>query len=127
MCIRDSKRVVEDARKNGKAVVVASHDVEFVAEISDRVYIINNGSMLGGSDTRTILSDESLLALADTKPPLVLQTLRLLNPRLQDYPITIKDLEKVTITAIHDNQRSNRNRRHKKHSENEFSVLHESG
>jgi len=123
--IKEIKRVVEDARKIGKAVVVASHDVEFVAEISDRVYIINNGSMLGGADTKTILFDESLLALADTKPPLVLQTLRLLNPGLQDYPITIKDLEKVTFAATHHDQGSNKNRRHKKRSEDKFSVLHE--
>ena len=76
--------------------MVASHDVEFVAEVSDRVYIVNDGSTRGGLDTKSVLSDESLLALADMRSPLVLQTLRLLRPKLQDYPITIKDLEKVT-------------------------------
>jgi len=97
--IKEIERVIGDFRNKNKAVVVASHDVEFVAEVSDRVYIINKGSTWGGSDTKSMLSDESLLALADMRPPLVLQTLRLLKPKLRNYPITIKDLEKVASSA----------------------------
>jgi len=51
--------------------VIASHDVNFVAEVSDRVYILNDGFLMGGSNIKSILSDESLLALADMKPPIV--------------------------------------------------------
>jgi len=114
--IEEIKEVVEDSRKNKRAVVVASHDVEFVAEISDRVYVIKDGSTLGGSDARTILSNESLLALADTKPPLVLQTLKLLNLKLQNYPLTIKDLEKAAIAVMHDDQRSSRKNENSKNT-----------
>jgi cobalt/nickel transport system ATP-binding protein len=97
--IKEIKQIIEDSRNKNKAVVVASHDVEFVADVSDRVYIINDGSTRGGIDTKAVLSDESLLALADMRPPLVLQTLRLLRPKLRNYPITIKDLEKAAISA----------------------------
>ncbi|MEM2961138.1 MAG: ABC transporter ATP-binding protein, partial [Candidatus Bathyarchaeia archaeon] len=58
----------------GKVVIVASHDVEFVAEVSDRIYILNSGNLKGGSDARSILMDEALLSLADMKPPIVMQT-----------------------------------------------------
>jgi len=114
--IEEIKEVVEDSRKNKRAVVVASHDVEFVAEISDRVYVIKDRSTLRGSDARTILTNESLLALADTKPPLVLQTLKLLNLKLQNYPLTIKDLEKAAIAVMHDDQRSSRKNENSKNT-----------
>jgi len=107
--IREIEETVEDRRNADKAVVVASHDIEFVAKVSDRVYILNNGSLLGGSDVKSMLSDERLLELADMKPPLVLQTLRLLKPGLRSYPLTIKDLEKATGTDICIYGNSNRN------------------
>ena len=66
--IKEIKQVIEDSRNRNRAVVIASHDVEFVAEVSDRVYIINNGSTRGGFDAKSVLSDESLLALADMRP-----------------------------------------------------------
>ena len=102
--IKEIEQVIEDFRNKNKAVVIASHDVEFVAEVSNRVYILNDGSMFGGLDTKSILSDESLLALADMRPPLVLQTLRLLRPKLRNYPMTIKDLEKVRGSAAYEDQ-----------------------
>lgn len=86
------EQVVADAKHSGKVVVVASHDVEFVATVSDRVYIINNGSMSGGTDAKSILSDEQLLTLADMKPPLVLQTLRALGIEMNGNPLTVKDV-----------------------------------
>lgn len=87
--------VVREAKSTGKAVVVTSHDVEFVADIADRIYILSDGSMLGGHDSKTILSDDQLLTLADMKPPIVLQTLRLLNLKVQDNPLTIQALNEA--------------------------------
>lgn len=86
------EKVVEDVKKSGKAVVIASHDVEFVAKVSDRIYVINAGTILGGSETKSVLSDERLLNLADMKPPLVLQTLRMLGLETHDLPLTVNDL-----------------------------------
>jgi len=111
--IREIEEVVEDCRDADKAVVVASHDIEFVAKVSDRVYILNNGSILGGSDAKSMLSDERLLELADMKPPLVLQTLRLLKPELRSHPLTIKDLKKATSTDVCVYENSNRDLRQK--------------
>ena len=102
--IEEIERVIGDAKAAGKAVLIASHDVEFVAKVSDRVYIINDGSMLGGSDTKSMLSDDSLLGIADMKPPLVLQTLKVLGLELKGNPLTIKDLAELTeVTHTVDN------------------------
>ncbi len=90
--VEEIERVVLDAKDSSKVVVVASHDIEFIARVSDRIYIINNGVMLGGSNARSILSDESLLSLADMRPSLVHQTLKVLGLKFDGSPQTIKDL-----------------------------------
>ncbi|MCD6368784.1 MAG: hypothetical protein J7L38_03195 [Thermoproteales archaeon] len=51
--------------------------------------------MLGGLDKRTILSNETLLALADMEPPLVLRVLKLLNIRLNGNPLTLEELNEL--------------------------------
>lgn len=61
------KSVVEEFKRSKKAVVIASHDAEFIAEASDRIYVINNGVTVGGLDSKTILSDDELLVKADLK------------------------------------------------------------
>lgn len=61
------KSMIMEFKRSGKAVVVASHDVEFIAETSDRIYIMNNGVTVGGLDSKTILSDDRLLTLADLR------------------------------------------------------------
>jgi len=102
--VEETEQIVSHARDAGKAVVIVSHDVEFVAKVSDRVYVIKDGSVVGGSNAKSILSDESLLSLADMRPPLVLQTLRVLKPMLRDYPLTIKDLAEVTCARAYGDQ-----------------------
>jgi cobalt/nickel transport system ATP-binding protein len=68
--IEEIKRILMDSRGKGKAVLIASHDVEFIAETADRVYVLNGGILHGGENAKFILSNENLLALADMKPPL---------------------------------------------------------
>lgn len=65
--IESIKSVVEEFKQSNKAVVIASHDAEFIAGASDRIYVINNGVTVGGLDSKTILSDDELLAMADLK------------------------------------------------------------
>jgi len=90
--VEEIEEILMEAKKSHKTVTVASHDVEFIARVADRIYILNNGTTIGGLDTKSILTDESLLTLADMKPPLVLQTLRLLKISLEENPLTIRDL-----------------------------------
>lgn len=75
--------------------------------MSDRVYVIKKGSISGGRNSKSILSDESLLALADMKPPIVLQTLSLLRLRFHGDPLTVKDLARATDVGSYDYQRPN--------------------
>ncbi|WP_455278044.1 energy-coupling factor ABC transporter ATP-binding protein [[Eubacterium] cellulosolvens] len=90
--IKSIKEILQDAKKSGKVVVIASHDVEFVASVSDRIYVLDKGSTIGGINARTILSDDSMLTIADMNPPLVLQTLRELGLETQNTPLTIREI-----------------------------------
>jgi len=87
------EKIIKKAKNSGKSIVIASHDVEFIAKVSDRIYVIDSGRMLGGTDTRSVLSDDHLLSLADMKPPLVSQTLRALGVKKQKIPLTIDELK----------------------------------
>lgn len=63
------RKVITEAKSLGKAVVLSSHDSDFVVDVADRVYIMSNGALLGGEHTASILSNRALLELADIKPP----------------------------------------------------------
>jgi cobalt/nickel transport system ATP-binding protein len=90
--IKAIEEILQEAKKSGKVVVIASHDVEFVASVSDRIYVIDKGSTIGGINARSILSDDSMLTIADMNPPLVLQTLRELGLESQITLMTIREL-----------------------------------
>ena len=90
--IKAIEEILQEAKKSGKVVVIASHDVEFVASVSDRIYVIDKGSTIGGINARSILLDDSMLTIADMNPPLVLQTLRELGLESQITPMTIREL-----------------------------------
>lgn len=49
-------------RQRGKSILVASHDVEFVAQISDRVLLLDNGRLITQGDTETVLARQPGLA-----------------------------------------------------------------
>lgn len=90
--IKSIEEILQAAKKSGKVIVIASHDVEFVASVSDRIYILDKGSIVGGTNTKSILSDDDMLTIADMNPPLVLQTLRELGLETQNTPMTIIEL-----------------------------------
>ncbi|MGC8961924.1 MAG: energy-coupling factor ABC transporter ATP-binding protein, partial [Candidatus Bathyarchaeia archaeon] len=69
--IMEVRRVVAEAKNKGKAVLAASHDLEFVAETADRVYILYDGQIKGGSSVESTLSNEDLLNLAGVNPRMI--------------------------------------------------------
>ncbi|MCX8176148.1 MAG: energy-coupling factor ABC transporter ATP-binding protein [Candidatus Bathyarchaeota archaeon] len=93
--VEEVEKVVVEAKDAGKAVVVASHDIEFVAKVANRVYILNNGLTLGGLDARSVLVNKSLLELADMKPPIVFQAIKLLKLKFEKEPLTLEELSKI--------------------------------
>jgi energy-coupling factor transport system ATP-binding protein len=52
---RSLAKQIRTLRSEGKAVLVASHDVEFVSLVADRVLEINNGRLVSNQDVQTAL------------------------------------------------------------------------
>ena len=73
---------VADLRDHGATLVLVSHSMEDIARLSDRVLVLGHGSVLGFGDTRTIFSDEALLASAGLSLPATSAFLKLLSPHL---------------------------------------------
>ena len=70
--------LVDELRREGKAVVIATHDVEFAARVADTVYVMKKGTTIGSGPARAVLSDEDLLAKIGMKPPIAVRLYRLL-------------------------------------------------
>ncbi len=61
--------VVRRLRGEGRTLVMATHDVEFVSELSPRVVLMGNGKVLADGRAEEVLVDEELLKEARVLPP----------------------------------------------------------
>lgn len=89
------ENVINEEKCKGKCIVLSSHNIEFVARVADRVYVLNNKSLYGGYDKREILTDARIMKLADMSPPLIYEVAKILG--LKDKVITLEEfLKKIS-------------------------------
>jgi energy-coupling factor transport system ATP-binding protein len=55
-------RTLRDLADGGRAVVVASHDVEFVAEVADRVVVLADGEVVSAGPTAAVVAESPAFA-----------------------------------------------------------------
>jgi energy-coupling factor transport system ATP-binding protein len=65
--------------RQGKLVIVVTHDVKFAARQADRVIALQQGRVLLDDDPRTVFSREEALARTHVEPPAVTQVGKLLG------------------------------------------------
>lgn len=53
----------------GKAVIIVTHDVEFIAECKPRVILLSHGTIIGDGPATRILTDRTLVEKASLKMP----------------------------------------------------------
>jgi energy-coupling factor transport system ATP-binding protein len=84
---------VLDVNKQGRTVIMVTHDVEFVADCNPRVIIMSKGRILGDGEAADILTDTEILSRASILPPQITQLLGLLS----DFglPKRVLDLEQT--------------------------------
>ncbi|WIY82531.1 ATP-binding cassette domain-containing protein [Propionimicrobium sp. PCR01-08-3] len=71
---RQSREVMEflrDLNANGHTIIVITHDMDIVAEYTDRVIAMTHGKIILDGPTRDVLSATDVIAEADLLPPLV--------------------------------------------------------
>jgi cobalt/nickel transport system ATP-binding protein len=54
-------RFLSESRGSGRTIVTATHDLHFVEDIADYVYVLDGGKLAGAGTPAAILSDQALL------------------------------------------------------------------
>jgi cobalt/nickel transport system ATP-binding protein len=95
--------ILNEMNKIGTTIVIATHDVEVLHELVDRIIVIDHGTLFGQGHTREILQNLELLESAGLEPPSIVKLfLELKSKGLIKYvPITVNEAQKEFIN-MHD-------------------------
>jgi cobalt/nickel transport system ATP-binding protein len=98
--------ILDLKNKHGISVVIATHDLDLAARITDRVCVVKDGSIIAEGKPGDIFYDKALLESAGLKQPKVVQlyenVLRDTGIALGDRPITLEALAKSIDKALLD-------------------------
>ncbi|WP_246989222.1 energy-coupling factor ABC transporter ATP-binding protein [Halorientalis marina] len=84
---------IEQVHEAGVSVVLSTHDLEFAAEVSDRVCVMADGNIIGGGTPREVFYDDALLDEANLHPPSPVRVVRGAGLDSSARPITERELE----------------------------------
>ncbi len=74
--------LIREVRDGGTAVVCISHDVRLLADVADRLVLLDAGRTIADDAPRTVFADDAVLRRAGLEPPQVTQlALRLRGPQ----------------------------------------------
>lgn len=73
---------MNDIVKEGKTTIVSSHDMDFIYEYCDYVYVLNKGEIIDKGLTREIFLNEDTLKKANLKEPWLVKIYKKLNTPL---------------------------------------------
>lgn len=86
------KNFVKELRQVGKTVILVSHDMNFIAEMVDRVICLKNGQVIFDGTKTEFFTDTQLLKTANLKEPEVLRLVRFLRGKGVKIPFPIYEL-----------------------------------
>jgi energy-coupling factor transport system ATP-binding protein len=91
----DLRRRIQDLReREGLTLVLVSHDMEEVARLSDRLYVLQDGVVAADGPTRALFADAARLAALGLRPPepvQVVQRLRGLGIDVRPDALTVEE------------------------------------
>ncbi|MBT2216348.1 energy-coupling factor ABC transporter ATP-binding protein [Virgibacillus dakarensis] len=67
------KHIIEELRRAGKLVICILHDMDFAAEVFERIVVFNQGQVLLDGDPRNVFSNEPVLKHAGLEQPYVMR------------------------------------------------------
>jgi cobalt/nickel transport system ATP-binding protein len=76
----------------GISVVLSTHDLEFAAEVADRVCVMADGNIVGSGTPQTVFYDDVLLENANLHPPSAVRIAREAGLTPTAQPVTEADL-----------------------------------
>ncbi len=88
-------------KNKGKAVIIVTHDVEFVAECNPRVILMSNGKITADGQAKRILTDYSTLIKASILPPQITQVfMEFKSPKMPHDVIDILEAKEVLASIL---------------------------
>lgn len=61
--------IMTELADQGKTIIISSHNMDLIYELTDYVYVLHKGRLLGEGKTEAMLSDQNLLEAADLELP----------------------------------------------------------
>lgn len=65
--------ILNELAAQGKTIVISSHHMDLIYELTDYVYVLHKGKLLGEGKPEVVLSDEGLLKETDLEMPWILR------------------------------------------------------
>ncbi|MHA1754801.1 MAG: energy-coupling factor ABC transporter ATP-binding protein [Candidatus Odinarchaeia archaeon] len=91
--------LINEFKKQGKTMIVATHNMEFISNIADRCYVISDGRIRLEGLASDVLTAEKELIKYGLKPPIVTMLFKEAGFP-QPYPITFEDVLKQLSDII---------------------------
>jgi energy-coupling factor transport system ATP-binding protein len=83
------RQFILQMKKQGKTVIIVTHDVEFVAECSPRVILMREGKIVADGDAKEVLTNQEVLFEASIIPPQITQIFL----QMQDFELPRKVID----------------------------------
>ena len=83
---------IERIHQDGISVVLSTHDLDFAADVADRVCVMTEGNVVGSGTPRDVFYDDALLAKANLHPPSAVRVARDAGLGATAQPVTEADL-----------------------------------
>lgn len=87
--------LIQDLSKSGKTIIMASHNMDFIYETCDYVYLLKKGHLLADGKSKDILGHHDLMLAADMEMPWVLKVCHQLNIPPVDSEASLFDMIKA--------------------------------
>ena len=93
--------VIKHVVRQGRTVIIASHDVEFIAETKPYIYLLKEGEILREGPAEEVLLDEKVLEKAGLIVPYIAQVFRSLDSkRYHKIPINPDEASDLILNFI---------------------------
>jgi cobalt/nickel transport system ATP-binding protein len=90
---------IHQIHEEGISVVLSTHDLEFAAEVADRVCVMVDGNVAGNGTPREVFYDDALLEEANLHPPGAVRVARNAGLDATTQPVTEADLVSLLAEA----------------------------
>jgi cobalt/nickel transport system ATP-binding protein len=98
-----SRLVAERVRQihaEGISVVLSTHDLDFAAEVADRVCVMSDGNVAGSGTPREVFYDDALLEESNLHPPSAVRVARDAGLDAESRPVTEAELASLLTDAL---------------------------